>query len=94
MARISRMSPDDRFEAVASFIEGIAAFTEGADQVPVLNVTYRPRRVGERRTERLEVMGVARSDNGTSFGELVTRPGHQYRLYCISLANLDALETP
>lgn len=85
------MKPDDRMSAVASFIEGAAIF----GGVVEMKVTYRPRRLGERQTIQVEVVGVAYNDNGTSFGELLIRQHvrEPHRLYGISLANVDALET-
>lgn len=91
LIRIGRMRPDDRFNAVASFIEGAAIL---GDLSPVMDVTYRRSRSGESKTERLEVVGVAWNDNGTSSGELIVRPGSTHRLYGIALPHVDALELP
>lgn len=92
LERIARMKPDDRYEAVVSFIEGLIVGSSLSQ--PTLKVTYRPRRTGDRKTEQMKVVGVAWNDNGTSFGELIVQAhSHSvHRLYGISLSNIDALE--
>lgn len=96
LERIARMRPEDRMQAVASFIEGAASFNDyNTGRAVTMQVTYRRSRTGDHQTVEIEVVGVARNDNGTSFGELLVREDARepHRMFGISLALLDALET-
>lgn len=84
---VRRMKTDDRFNAVLAAVSGAAAGSE-RDR-PILHVTYRRWRGGELQTQPMVVVGVARNDNGTSFGELIIqRSNDRMDLYGVSLANI------